>query len=262
MSNKEIKQDVVLSWLNETDIPISTISKKSGVSRKTLYNWKNGSNIRKKSINKIFTIYKNEIKINNQLKITEGELKMGNIYERDNNFSMDAEYVLKLQQEKIERQEKEIYLLKQTLENPVQKRKFDEIDADMETDVQIKNIFSMKPMERVISRAEGHKTVADKLGLDPDVYYNDYLSVGKWYIHEKHPVDEIINDKSLKEIRKITYNLPAILESMKFIVGSHYMAFPVVYDYNNNICATLCYVLLEWGEKPVTVKSKTVIVTA
>lgn len=262
MSNKEIKQDVVLSWLNETDIPISTISKKSGVSRKTLYNWKNGSNIRKKSINKIFTIYKNEIKINNQLKITEGGLKMGNIYERNDNFTMDAEYVLKLQQEKIERQEKEIYLLKQTLENPVQKRKFDEINADMETEVQIKNIFSMKPMERAIIKAKGHENVANKIELDPDDYYNNYLSIGKWYVHEKHPVDRIINNKSLTEIRKITHNLPAILESMKFIVGSHYMAFPVVYDYNNNICATLCYVLLEWGQKPVNVKSKTVIVTA
>jgi hypothetical protein len=262
MSNKEIKQDVVLSWLNETDIPISTISKKSGISRKTLYNWKNGSNIRKKSINKIFTIYKNEIKINNQLKITEGGLKVGNIYERDNNFSMDAEYVLKLQQEKIERQEKEIYLLKRTLDNPVQKRRFDEIDADMETDVQIKNIFSMKPMERVISRAEGHEAVADKLGLHPDDYYNNYLCVGKWSQHEKHPVDRIIEKKSLAEIRKMTLNLPAILESMKFIVGSHYMAFPVVYSHNDNICATLCYVLLEWGEKPVKVRSKTVIVTA
>ena len=172
----------------------------------------------------------------------------------------NTEYIVELQKEKIAQQEKELVLLKAQLNNPIQKHRFEEIEADMETEIQIKNIFSMKPMERVISKAEGHKAVADKLGLDPDDYYNHYLCVGKWYIHEKHPVDAIIEKQSLSELRNITYNLPAVLESIKFMVGAHYMAFPVIYTYKDNICPTICSVLIQYKNKPITIASKTVIV--
>ena len=172
----------------------------------------------------------------------------------------NAEYIVELQKEKIAQQEKELVLLKAQLNNPLQKHRFEEIEADMETDVQIKNIFSMQPTERAITRVVGHKKIAEKLNLDPDDYKNNYLCIGKWFSHELHPVDRIMEEKSKKDIKRMTRNLPALLDSIKFMVGAHYMAFPVIYKHKDNICPTICSVLIQYKNKPITIASKTVIV--
>ena len=41
--------DMIRNWLLKTDVPLTTISKKIGVSRQTLYKWIEGSPIREKN---------------------------------------------------------------------------------------------------------------------------------------------------------------------------------------------------------------------
>ena len=71
---------------------------------------------------------------------------------------------------------------------------------------------------------------------------------------------EINLDKNtLKELNKITRTLPSLFESLKFMVGSHYMTFPVVYDYKNKRVRTMCYILLDWMSSPKRILTKSII---
>ena len=58
--------DKMLEWLRKTEIPLTTIAKKTNISRKTLYNWINGSEVRKRSYLKMYDIYKHDIELNNK----------------------------------------------------------------------------------------------------------------------------------------------------------------------------------------------------
>ena len=191
------------------------------------------------------------------------ELKNKNIKLKDNQTEsgMDSQYIIDLQKDKIEQQEKELVMLKNILEQqPLQKMKFDDVQADMQTTVEMKNIFSLKPMERKIYNVEGVEMLAKKLNISTDIIKNQYFSENNWHVTDKHPVDKIIDTKSLKDLKRMTRNLPAVLDSLKWVAGLHYMVIPVKYLVNENYCNTICYILLDWKSKPVKVLSKSVII--
>ena len=75
----------LLEWLKKTSIPLTTIAKKSDVSRATLYQCINGGHIRDKSHNKIYNAFKDEIELQN----TNIDLEGKNI--------MEAQYIIDLQ---------------------------------------------------------------------------------------------------------------------------------------------------------------------
>ena len=191
------------------------------------------------------------------------ELKNKNIKLKDNQTEseMDSQYIIDLQKDKIEQQEKELVMLKNILEQqPLQKMKFDDVQADMQTTVEMKNIFSLKPMERKIYNIEGIEMLAKKLNSSTDIIRNQYFSENNWHVTDKHTVDKIIDTKSLKELKRMTRNLPAVLDSLKWVAGLHYMVTPVKYVIGEHYCNTICYILLDWKSKPVKVLSKSVII--
>jgi PAS domain-containing protein len=53
--------EIIKNWLVETNLPKTSIAKKSGVTRKTLYNIIDGKNIRDKSLRKIKRVYEESI---------------------------------------------------------------------------------------------------------------------------------------------------------------------------------------------------------
>jgi predicted transcriptional regulator len=174
---------------------------------------------------------------------------------------VDAKYIIDLQKDKIEQQQRELVMLKNVIENqPLQKMKFDDVQADMETTVEIKNIFSLKPTERKVSKAEGYEKIAKIINIESETYKNKFLSVGNWHLTDKHPVDEVIDKDTLKELKKMTRNLPTVLDSLKWVAGLHYMVIPVRYVYQGAYCNTICYLLLDWKSKPVKVLSKSIII--
>jgi len=96
----------MIEWLKKTDIPLTTISKKTNISRKTLYNWLNGGVIRQKSYQKIYDTYKEEINlINTNIILTKGS-------------GMDAQYIIDLQKDNIE-MIKQIQILKEKLKSRI-----------------------------------------------------------------------------------------------------------------------------------------------
>lgn len=56
-----INKQQVLNWIKNTQIPISTISSNTGVSRGTIYKWIGGTNIKDETSKKILFVYKKEI---------------------------------------------------------------------------------------------------------------------------------------------------------------------------------------------------------
>ena len=126
MNYNSIDRRNILNWLAETDIPLSVISKKSKVSRATLYNWKTkATKIGRIGAEKIYNVYKQEIKItsfsvntNVDINVESGR-SLGTAGERDT--KMNAEYIIDLQKDKIENLEAKIFHIQQKLEskNPV-----------------------------------------------------------------------------------------------------------------------------------------------
>jgi PAS domain S-box-containing protein len=88
----------ILNWLKKTDIPLTAISKKSGISRSTLYNWLNGSPVRDRNLGKLIDVYGEEIQIVGNINITE----------KDSLMNVDVEYIVGLQKDKITYLEKEL----------------------------------------------------------------------------------------------------------------------------------------------------------
>ena len=46
---------------------------------------------------------------------------------------------------------------------------------------------------------------------------------------------------------------------MKFMVGNHYMTFPVIYEYKRKRVRTMCYLLLDWMSRPKRILTKSII---
>ena len=88
----------ILNWLKKTDIPLTTISKKTGISRSTLYDWLNGSPVRDRNLDKLINVYSEEIQIIDNIKITG----------KDNTMNIEAKYIMELQKDKIEYLQKEL----------------------------------------------------------------------------------------------------------------------------------------------------------
>ena len=245
----DVSPAAVSNWKARKRMPMSIIQKYC----KT-YNTSVVDYIEEKSSEDGFLkVYKKDnIKIKNK-KIT--------IKDSEEKMNVDSQYIIDLQKDKIEQQQRELVILKNLIESqPLQKMKFDDVQADMETTVEMKNIFSLKPIERRIYNIKGLSLLSEKLNISPEDLRNQYFSENKWHITNEHPVDKIIDKESLSELKKMTRNLPTVLDSLKWVAGLHYMVTPVKYVVGENYCNTICYILLNWKTKPVKVLSKSVII--
>tara|TARA_R100001463_G_C3527152_1_gene221312 strand:+ start:924 stop:1709 length:786 start_codon:yes stop_codon:yes gene_type:complete len=173
-------------------------------------------------------------------------------------MELQANYVIELQKDKIKQQAKEIEILQSYLNNhPIEKIQWNDIDPDMESIVLVRNVLSFKKMERKMTIDKSGVKLEKLLGLPKG---HNYFDDSKWYPMDKHPIDEIIDNKSLEELKKISNTLPSLFESFKFIVGDHYMSFPIIYKYKDRRVITQCSIMLEWKSSPKKILTKTVFI--
>ena len=243
----KITRSDIINWLKNSSIPLTIISKKTNISRGTLYNWINGGEMRNKPFNKIIDHYKDEIKL------TSTDIKL------KGSSSMDAQYIIDLQKDKIEHQQKELEHLKTVLnDNPVQNKQWTEIDADFCTDVEV-TIKSFSPNKRRITNMRGMDSIKHLLQLTDEDEKRIWRE-NDWFEYEEHPCNQIIEKESLEMLQKETKAMPSLLESLKFFIGNYYMVIPVIYNYNNQRVVTHCYIKIGWKLKPVTIFTKNVII--
>ena len=265
LQENTMNKNIIMNWLKTTSVSLTDISKKTGISRNTLHVWINGGTPRQRNLDKLVDAYSNNINRESKLLLRGGQLQMtkSNMdYENDINHDqfISSSYVIQLQKDKIAQQEKELAELKAHIERqPLQKMKFDEVQADMQTTVEMKNIFNTQPTERRILNIQGAHHLSDRLNIPKDVMINKYFDQGNWHKFDEHPIVELICKKTKSELDKMRKLLPTVLESLKWVAGLHYMIVPVRYINGEHTCNTICYVVLDWKSKPVSVSSKTVI---
>ena len=133
MGKNSQKRNILL-WLNQTDIPLSVISKKSKVSRATLYNWKtNSTKVGNKGAIKITDVFEDEIYIATKNINVEDDVKIK--YKKEGE-GLEAQYIIDLQKDKIESLKEKISILekqKMSYSPIITTSLWDSIDYDFQT---------------------------------------------------------------------------------------------------------------------------------
>ena len=225
----------MLEWLRKTDVPLTTISKKTNVSRKTLYNWINGGVIRTRSYEKVYNVYKQDIDLFN----TDIPMK--------GNSNMEAQYIIDLQREKIQRLESDLNKQKQ---QPLQNTVWDALEYDFYCECVL--TFNGLKLGRTIKNLDKVSSFSSILGYtknelvsfwNPDVYYSNF---------DEHPINQIITIKTKTEMQKKSISLPTLFEQLKDMIGNHYLPMPITYIHKDGHSVhTICYNKVDWKNREV-----------
>jgi len=252
------ENDNILEWLKTTRIPLTEISKKSGLSRSTLYNWLEGGEIRKRNREKILSIYEDEIELIDVNVRLKGEVEMNNA------IHLEAKEELLQKNKLIHYQEKEIDILKKELEKSEAEKEIIRIDneyeqcqPDFETVVQMRNVFSLKSIERCIMSINDMDVFANALNADIEEISKLY-NLGQWFKNDEHPIDSLIDSESLDKLKSATSGIPKQAKLYQFTLGAFYLEFHVLYAYNYNFCMTRCLCKVNWSTSPI-IETKNVI---
>ncbi len=228
----------MIEWLKKTEVPLTSISKKTNISRKTLYNWINGGVVRPRSYQKVYDAYKDQINLINTNITVEGKEKM------------EAQYIIDLQKEKIERLEQTIAKHKST---PIQSTVWDSLQYDYTVKLSIS--FKNFKMGRTILEVGNKERISEVLGYSIQEI-NDFWDIGVLYTNFKsHPVDAILSKETKKEIDKQVLSLPNIFEALKDMLGNHYIPQPITYiSKDKSFVHSISYNKVDWRNKIVESK--------
>ena len=236
-----MSKEMLLNWLKSTEIPLTIISKKTNISRATLYNWINGGEVRNKSYNKVYNSYKDEITIQNS------KIKLEGV-----KHNMEAQYIIDLQKEKIERLEQDLMHHKST---PFQSSVWTNLDFDFECEVKLGfENFTMGRSMLSITNAELQSKVLGYSANELEKLWD----IGTYYKNsEKHPVNAMLHKNTLKGINERIKSLPQIFEQLKNMMGNHYI--PQLLTYvckDKSLVNAIAYNKVNWREKIVSCKVK------
>ena len=193
--------------------------------------------------------YDIEIKdFHKKIKLTNIQIEL----EGDNN--MDARYVLDLQKDKIKHLEVENNALKKALgEKKAESNHWEALEFDYLCNVTL--FRDGLKIGRTIDSVTKIDYQAKTLG------YTKKEMEGFWDIGVKHnnlssaPIDSIIDKDSLKNIQKQAMTLPILFDSLKSIIGDHYIPQPMIYIHKDgHRVPAMTYNKVEW--RNLKVKSK------
>tara|TARA_R100001463_G_scaffold35881_1_gene77848 strand:+ start:196 stop:936 length:741 start_codon:yes stop_codon:yes gene_type:complete len=236
-----MNKQLLIKWLLKTDIPLTTISKKTNISRKTIYNWINGGEIRKKSYRKIYNVYKEEIElINNNIPIEGGDTKV------------DAQYIIDLQKDKIQALEKDVFKLKELLENKTpESTHWDELIYDFSTDVTL-HFSSFGIMGRTINAVTNISKQAKLLGYSENKILQMWDIGTKYKNMKDHPINIILHHSTTDELNTIGKTLPTVFNAIKDMIGNHYIPTKLMYICKDgSLLGGISYNKIDWKNQKV-----------
>jgi len=204
--------DIVLEWLKETDISLSTISRRTGIARKTLHNWRTGASPSVSLLQKL-TKYYNNLNNNEVILSDDGEI--------------DKDYVIGLQKEKI------VALEALTEKAKMERDIWEMLEHDATFEVHLD--FRSFKLYRKLSRVSGLEKLSEVIGYTVDELRYDYFCLGEWYEIKKHPIDKIMTKETKTSLQHYTDNFPALFRAMKSVVGDYYIPFNITYIGKNDI---------------------------
>lgn len=223
--------------LLHTGTSVTEISSQTNIGRQQIYRWLNGTatNIHDKSLNAVAKAFGKEI-----LKTKEG-IQIHHMQQKEDNqmnLSQHDKYVNILeeanqyQKEKIQRQAVEIDELKFALEHKeAESTHWNMIEFDFYVETKLK----MKKMKfsRIINEVTNLKTQSQRLGYSVKEM-ESLWSIGKELKYDKDiPLRKILDEETIKDINEKTRTFPSIFNTLKAIVGHHYIPMPVIYLHKN-----------------------------
>jgi len=223
------------------------------VSRSALSNWKQ----RGKMPLKIIQRYCNENKFIIDDYIGKKNIIKVKTVEREEGVNLQntikaQEYALQLQKEKIERLEHDLLKHKST---PIQNSVWANLDFDYECEVKL--TFKNFKIGRTILSITNKKIQSQILGYSVNEL-EDLWNIGEYYTDfTNHPIDKILHSHTLKNISKQMKSLPNLFESLKNMMGNHYIPQPLTYVHKDkSLISAIAYNRVNWKEKIVNAKVK------
>jgi len=204
-------EKIVLKWLKETDIPLSKIAKKTGISRKSLYNWQQGHVPSANSFKKLNMYYQSVLRVGNQsIELTD-------------DGKLDAQYIVELQQKQIEMLETQN--AKESLTDSV----WDGTPFDICTEVQLGwSPKALRSLERTILSVEPMNRLSEILGWSEEEL-NDFWKINKTYVMNEHPVNNLITKESYTIVLDLVKNFLSVFQRLTGAKGGQYI--PVTLNY-------------------------------
>ena len=176
------------------------------------------------------------------------ELKLVNkqIHLEKGDKKVDANYIIELQKDKIEAQNKEIFKLKDALkEKQAESTHWEHLTYDFKALVTLKRV-GIK-FSRIVNEVTDFKKQSEILGYS-EKELKGLWDIGSQYIMEEHPIDKIINKETKKEIQKQCLTLPIVFDAMKASVGDHYIPTPLIYNHKDgHAMGAISYNKIKWS---------------
>tara|TARA_R100001463_G_scaffold48759_4_gene98134 strand:+ start:4289 stop:5062 length:774 start_codon:yes stop_codon:yes gene_type:complete len=245
------KVDAALAMIAEKQLNPTDVERICGVNRTQIYRWKAGEvkDMRFNSFTKLAdslgyaVAYKNE-----QIEITPHTNKKG-----DNNMDTQILYdQVALQKEKIERLERD---LEQHKTAPFQSSQWDNLEYHMYSVVEVTYTFP-NIVGRTMTKLDNRDKLEHYLGYNQQEI-QDLWQIGTYYkVFNDHPINAIIAKQSLKDIDKQVSTMPTLFDSLKNMIGNHYIPVPISFICKDkSIQHSVTYNKVNWLDK--TVESKT-----
>ncbi len=198
---------LILQWLKSTNIPLSVIARKTKITRKSLHNWRNGSNPSHKSLLKLTDFYNSSVSVENE----SNKIKLS----KDGNI--DKDYVLKLQEERIQSLEKE------NTKTLAEDYMWDTLPFDFEQSIQLKwHISNPLKVQRAYIDTGNIKLIQSKLGFTSDElnsFYDPYV----FYDMNEHPVNGLLSNETQKELSNTTQRSYGIVSKLLAFRSRHFI---------------------------------------
>lgn len=244
-----IVDDFILSIKNKEGLKFDgQVADLINIDRRVLANYKHKDSLPFKLQEWYCNKYDIELKdFYKEIKLTNTDIQL------EGDDSMDARYVIELQKDKIENQTVEINTLKEALKKKqAESSHWDALPYDFISDVTLKR--KGLSFGRTIDSITNLERQSSVLGYSVNEL-KKYWSIGKFYNFNEHPVDKIISKETLKEINKQITTLPYIFDSLKSMVGDHYIPQPLMYiNKNGEIVGAIAYAKVQWKTLKVTAK--------
>ncbi len=169
---------------------------------------------------------------------------------------MDARYVIELQKDKIDHLSIENDALKEALEaKQAESTHWDALEYDYVCNVTL--FRSGLVVGRIIDSVTEIDYQAKVLGYTKQEMAK-FWDVGVKHTRlDKHPIEAIIDEETSKNIQKQATTMPLLFDSLKSIMGDHYLPQPVIYIHKDgHKVPAMAYNKVSWRSLKVTAKVK------
>ena len=249
------KTELAIKTIKECGLNIQQVADKLGVHRNQIHRWLKGNTVIRdsnlfeigKMIGKKPSFEGNEVfwvdYDKKEIELTAIDTKEESVAIEMERIKLNAKKEFEQKDKLINYQEQEIEELKrenkQLRENPIQRVRFDSLEYDWMSTVDIRIGI---PLQRKIYNLKNIKILADKLGLD-EIEIKEYFDIGNYHAMNKHPIDKIITKQSLKSLKEETGFFTDMLKKGArlgaLLTGMGYMTLLVDYEYKNKHCKTI-----------------------